>query len=209
VGWLNCKNKSALSPSYTCMSDRILRAMSRARTQTREFGSQPLSQLLLAAALCAFVMIVKNVAAMFGMRRRSSGGDWHTEADANALPQTKPDIQFKDTNCTNGVILGLVPGTSVGTPRGLATDPLETSNRDSRHKAENDSTVAQTSSLMRSVGGGGSPRLRGETEWALSTRGHRIQRKKQSLRGHSPLRPLRVHLPALRAREDFVHLKSA
>jgi hypothetical protein len=120
---------------------RTLAPMTRARTHTWEMGNQPLSHLLLAAVLCALVSLVQGVATMFGMRRRSSNGDWHTEAETLALPQTKPDIQFQESNSTPGAILGLVPRISVGTPQGLANIPRETHNRDSRdalHSPEND-----------------------------------------------------------------------
>jgi hypothetical protein len=104
-------------------------------------GNQPLIQPLLEAVLCALVMIVSNVAAMFGMRRQGEPRDWHTQDAEQALPQTKPDTSQR-TTLTHGVIPGLVPGISVGTPQGLANIPRATINRDSRDALrlpENDS----------------------------------------------------------------------
>jgi hypothetical protein len=73
--------------------------MTRARTHTWEIGRhQPLIQLLLEAVLCALVMIVSNVAAMFGMRFNRDSRAWHTTDTQDALPRTKPDIHFKEPN---------------------------------------------------------------------------------------------------------------
>jgi hypothetical protein len=101
VGWPNCKNKVGIAPSYTRMSGRILPRMTRARTHTWAIGRhQPLIQPLLEAVLCALVMIVSNVAAMFGMRFNRGGRDWHTTDTQDALPQTKPDIHFGEKSGT-------------------------------------------------------------------------------------------------------------
>jgi hypothetical protein len=75
------------------------------------------------------------------MWRKIGRRDWHTLSDASALPQAKSDIQSQEINSTHGVILGPVPGLSVGTSRGLSIDPLETRNQESRVKHENDSVV--------------------------------------------------------------------
>ena len=76
--------------------------------------------------------------------------DWHTGHAHEDLPQAKSGIHLqKEPNPTHGVILGLVPRISVGTPRGLSIDPLEAINQDARHKAERDSVDAAPSLSFR------------------------------------------------------------
>ena len=71
-------------------------AMTRARTLASGLGNPPLLQRLLDAVTCAFVCLVQGVAATFGMRSWIGKRDWHTHSGTSALPQTKPDIQFKE-----------------------------------------------------------------------------------------------------------------
>jgi hypothetical protein len=74
--------------------------MTRARPHTSGVGNQPLIQPLLEAVLCALVMIVSNVAAMFGMGFNHRRRDWHTTDAQEVLPQTRPDIQFRENSGT-------------------------------------------------------------------------------------------------------------
>jgi hypothetical protein len=91
------------------------------------------------AVLLLWMSLVQGVATTLGMWLRVGTRDWHTQSDVSALPQAKSDIHIKKDDTTHGVILGPVPRISVGPSKGLAADPLETHNQDSRHKAEKDS----------------------------------------------------------------------
>jgi hypothetical protein len=87
---------------------------------------------LLNAVLLLCASLVHRVRATFGMWLSGRQRDWHTLSAASALPQTKPDIHLQKDDATHGVILGLVPGISVGPTQGLAKIPREIINRDSR-----------------------------------------------------------------------------
>jgi hypothetical protein len=91
------------------------------------------------AVLLLCVRLVQGVATTLGMIFKPTRRDWHTADACEDLPQAKSDIQLRKDHTTHGVILGLVPRISVGSARGLATNLLETHNRDSRVKPENDS----------------------------------------------------------------------
>jgi hypothetical protein len=109
------------------------------------------------AVLLLCVRLVHGVATTLGMIFKRTRRDWHTADAGEDLPQAKSDIHLKESNSTHGVILGLVPRISVGTPRGLSVAPLEIRNQDSRHKAENDTVVvarpAQRASFLLNWGG--------------------------------------------------------
>jgi len=120
-----------------------MRPMTRARTASYGVVTPPPLQLWLHAVLMRFVSLVQGVATTLGMIFKRNHRDWHMEDAHEDLPQATSGIQRQDTTHTHGVILGLVPRISVGPSRGLSIDPLETENRDSRHKAENDSVVSQ------------------------------------------------------------------
>lgn len=81
---------------------------------------------------------------MLGMIFKRTHRDWHTESAHEDLPQATSGISSQGTTHTQGVILGQAkrdPKISVGTPEGLAIDPLATNDRDSRHEAGNDPVV--------------------------------------------------------------------
>ena len=120
------------------MRGLILLRMTRARTHIRAVGISPLIQPLLEAVLCVVVSLVHRVAATFGMRFNHRPRDWHTGKMREALPQTKPDIHLKDLTSPTVSFSGLSRESLLDHPKGLAISPLETINRDSRDKPEND-----------------------------------------------------------------------
>jgi hypothetical protein len=138
-------------------SGRIIAPMTQARTASHGVVTPPPLQHWLHAVLMLFVELVHGVATTLGMIFKRTRRDWHTADAREDLPQAKSDIHIKESNSTHGVILGLVPGISVGTPRGLSVAPLEIRNKDSRHKAENDTVVvarpAQRASFLLNWGG--------------------------------------------------------
>jgi len=123
--------------------------MTRARTASYGVVTPPPLQLWLHAVLMRFVSLVQGARTTLGMIFKRNHRDWHTETAHDALPQAKSGNQFLESNTTHGVILGLVPRISVGTPRGLSIDPREAINQDARHKAERDSVDAAPSLSFR------------------------------------------------------------
>jgi hypothetical protein len=120
------------------------------------------------AVLMLFVSLVQGARTTLGMIFNRTYRDWHTESAHENLPQAKPGNSSQESHHTHGVILGLVPRISVGTAKGLAFDPLDSDNQDSRHKAENGSVdVASPAEwkrtpLVRVPREGGGPDLRAE-----------------------------------------------
>ena len=144
--------------------------MTRARSHTWAVGISPLIQPLLEAVLCVFVSLVHSVRATFGMRRWIGTRDWHTQSETSALPQTKPDIRKKASPNQQRSFSGKRSASResrLETSWGKADRPLETLNRESRHKAENDTVgiapiVAKSAELeacllARVPGGGRGP----------------------------------------------------
>jgi len=98
-------------------------AMTRARPASYGLGNPPPLDRWIDAVLMLVVCLVQGVRATFGMRRRSSIGDWHTEAEAPALPQTKPDMHLKeDTTPTD--LPARVPGEGGGVDSHLKCNGL-------------------------------------------------------------------------------------
>ena len=120
------------------MRGRIMVAMTRARSHTWAVGISPFIQPLLEAVLCVVMSLVQGVAATFGMRRWIGQRYWHAQSGTSALPQTKPDIQSQDPTIPTESLSALCRESLLEHPKGLANDPLETLNRDSRAKPEND-----------------------------------------------------------------------
>jgi hypothetical protein len=119
------------------------------------------------AALMLCVSLVQGAATTLGMIFNRTRRDWHTTSANEDLPQATSSKQSQESNTTHGVILGQAkrdPRISVGPSRGLANDPLETNNRDSRHKAENHPALADASGMeadkVRVPGAGRGPALR-------------------------------------------------
>jgi hypothetical protein len=83
----------------------------------------PLIQLLLEAALCAFVSLVQGVAATLGMIFNRTHRDWHTTAVYEGLPQAKSDIQTRETT----------PAENTGHPTALMVSSMR-SVRPSNHE---------------------------------------------------------------------------
>ena len=122
--------------------------MTRARTASNGVVTPPPLQLWLHAVLMLCVSLVQGVGATLRMWRRTGQRDWHTQSGIFALPQATSGIQLQDNNHTHGVILGLVPRISAGSPRGLSIDPREAINQDARHTAELDIVgVARTRTI--------------------------------------------------------------
>jgi hypothetical protein len=131
---------------------RIIAPMTQARTASHGVVTPPPLQRWLHAVLMLFAELVQGVATTLGMGFNRTRRDWHTADAREDLPQAKSDIHLKkETNTTHGVILGLVPRISVGSSRGLTAIPLETQNRDSRDKPENDSGVVERSTQRASL----------------------------------------------------------
>ena len=127
-------------------------SMTRARPLASGLGNPPLLQLLLDAVTCAFVCLVQGVRATFGMRFNHQPRDWHMGETQEALPPTKPDIHTEENLTTPTVSFsGLSRESLLENPKGLAVSPLETINRDSRDKPENDLVDVEAPSTDFSV----------------------------------------------------------
>jgi len=187
------------------MRGLIVLRMTRARTLASGLGNPPLLQRLLDAVTCAFVCLVQGVATTFGMRFKHRARDWHTGSVREALPQTKPDIQSQDPTTPTESLSALCRESLLANPKGLAIDPLETLNRDSRDKPENDpvDVGALEAGKARVPGGRRDP---ASAQRALLTRtilstvipAEARQRVKLEPRGHAHLRlppwvPARAH----------------
>jgi hypothetical protein len=118
--------------------------MTRARTASYGVVTPPPLKLLLQAVLMLCVSLVQGVATTLGVIFKRTHRDWHTDRTHEDLPQATYANHLKEHTNTHRVILGLAPGISGGPSRGPAVDPLETHNRDSRHKAQNDAFAGPT-----------------------------------------------------------------
>jgi len=112
--------------------------MTRARTASYGVVTPPPLDRWIDAVLMLCVCLVQGVAATFGMRLSRRTHDWHMATGEQVLPQTKPDIHIKDSTTPTESLSALCRESLLANPRGLASDPLETLNRDSRDKPEND-----------------------------------------------------------------------
>ena len=85
--------------------------MTRARTASYGLGNPPPLDRWIDAVPMLFAILVQGVAATFGMRRCDRERDWHTHSAPSALPQTKPDIHFKEQDTSlEACPLARVPG---------------------------------------------------------------------------------------------------
>jgi hypothetical protein len=133
--------------------------MTRARTASCGVVTPPPLDRWIEAVLMLCVSLVHGARTTLGMIFKRSFRDWHTVDTREALPQATSGKQSQESNTTHGVILGLEPRISVGTPRGLVVSPLETENLDSRHKAEHHSVgVLQHARALLPRKGGGATR---------------------------------------------------
>jgi hypothetical protein len=166
-------------------SARIITPMTQALRSANGVIAPPPLHRWMHAVLLLCVRLVHGVATTLGMWRKAGARDWHTRSRCTALPQAKSDIHLKEANTTHGVILGLVPRISVGTSRGLSTIPLETKNRDSRHKAENDTVVvAATRTRTPPPNGGGAPRAESATSgfrWGTALTNRTVRTRRNSV----------------------------
>ena len=145
-----------------------------------------LPQLLLTAVLRAFAMLVHYVASTLQMKQLRPKRDWHTTDDEVALPRVKTDTQQQETIAVphDGPIALILSSTLRVRPskdEGVLTTVSHTAPSPSvSHAAraiylalpcrwrQDQSNEGELPPSVRSTGGGGSPRLRGETEGALS-----------------------------------------
>ncbi len=179
--------------------------MTRARNRTQGLGNPPLIQLWLEAVLCAFVSLVQGARTTLGMIFKCNHRDWHTADAHEDLPQATSGIQLQDNNPTHGVILGLVPRISVGTPRGLSIDPREAINQDSRVKPENNSVDVAPSRFTPVIPGEGAtclpkPEGRREKRRRPGTQGRQAQASTRAAPG--------FRLALTRVRNDTVHVST-
>ena len=125
------------------MRGLIVLRMTRARTASYGVVTPPPLDRWIDAVLMLFASLVQGVVATFGMRRWIGQRDWHAQSGSSALPQTKPDIQSQDPTTPTESCSALCRASLLANPRGLANTPLETLNRDSRDKPENDPVDAE------------------------------------------------------------------
>ena len=152
------------------MRGRRMVAMTRARTASYGVVTPPPLDRWIDAVLMLFASLVQGVAATFRMHFRHRARDWHTASVREALPQTKPDTQSQDPTTFTESLSGLSRESLLENPKGLANDPLETINRDSRDKPENDHVDAEAleaGPLARVPGAGRDP---ASAQRALPTR---------------------------------------
>jgi len=126
------------------MRGRRMVAMTRARPASYGLGNPPPLHHWMHAVLMLVVCLVQGVAATFRMRRWIGKRDWHAQSGTSALPQTKPDIQSQDPTTPTESLSALCRESLLEAPKGLANDPLETLNQDSRDKPENDTGEVET-----------------------------------------------------------------
>ncbi len=198
--------------SSTDSGGRTIAAMTRARTASLGVAILTAIQPLLGAVLMLRVSLVQGVVTTLRKIFKRNHRDWHTESACENLPQATSGNSSQGTNHTHGVILGLDPRISVGSSRGLASIPHETSNQDSRHKAENDSVdVAAKRPSSPPPNGGGAPSTELSTSglrWGTAlttgtvrTRRHTVphltcDRCASCARGSSPVRGRITSAPA-------------
>ena len=120
---------------------RIIAPMTRARTASYGVVTPPPLDRWIEAVLMLCVSLVQGAATTLGMIFNRSHRDWHTETAHEALPQATSGISSQGTQLhprSHSRASEARPENLCGPSRGLASDPLETNNRHSRHKAEND-----------------------------------------------------------------------
>jgi len=151
--------------------------MTQARTHANEVGSPSLPQPWLDALLRLFVELVQNVVATLWMRRSGQTCDWHTDPIVNALPAETTD-PTKDPHAVqpdSPIALMLRRPKAVSKHEGVLTTVSHTSPSPSVSHATRAihlpllrrwRTRLRGTSSTAFGGGGGSPRLRGETEGA-------------------------------------------
>ena len=145
-------------------------SMTRARPTSYGVVTPPPLHRWMHAVLMLVVCLVQGVGATFRMRFNRRPHDWHMGAAQEALPQTKPDIHLKDPATPTESCSGLSRASLLANPKGLANDPLETRNQDSRDKPENDpvdTEALEAGPLARVPGAGRDP---ASAQRALPTR---------------------------------------
>ena len=141
-----------------------------------------LPQLLLTAVLRAFAMLVHYVASTLQMKQLHPRRDWHTPDDEAALPRVTTDTHHKETIAVSHdrpitLILSSTHSVRPSKDEGVLTTVSHTAPSPSvSHAAhaihlpllcrlrQDQSNEGELPPSVRRTGGGGSPRLRGETE---------------------------------------------
>ena len=166
---------------YGARNRRILPRMTRHKTAQTGLGTPQLPQLLLTAVLRAFAMLVLHVASTLQMIRRR-GAVIGTQPTPTDLPRASTDTQSQETPSAaqhRSPIALMVSSTQSVRPsnhEGVLTTPsVSLGSRQAIHLPQfstgggKQRTVATKGNCLHQLktGGGGSPRLRGETEGAL------------------------------------------
>ena len=170
---------------YGAAGRGIIQPMTRARNHANGVRSPSLPQLWLTAMLRAFVELVLNVASTFRMKARRSpvnvtptmphnlpARTTATHQETNAAQQSSPPI---------ALILRSAAKLRVSKDEGVLTTPsVSLGSRQAIHLPQCFALMEANRAPMRATkgnclhhsksGGGGSPRLRGETEGARATR---------------------------------------
>ena len=158
--------------------------MTRHKTAQTGLGTPQLPQLLLTAALRAFAMLVLNVASTLQMIRRRDAviGTQPTPTD---LPRAKADTHQETTAAQQSspiaLILSSARSARPSKDEGVLTTPsVSLGSRQAIHLPQCFALMEANRAPMPATkgnclhhsqsGGGGSPRLRGETEGARATR---------------------------------------
>ena len=136
------------------------------------------------ATLRAFAMLVHYVASTLQMKQLPPKRDWHTPDDEAALPRMTTDT-FKDNHAAQhrsppALILSSAQSVRPSKDEGVLTTMSHTEPSPSvslttaaihlpllRMGRQDQSNEGELPPSVRRTGGGGSPRLRGETEGAL------------------------------------------
>jgi hypothetical protein len=170
---------------YGAAGRGIIQPMTRARNHANGVRSPSLPQLWLTAMLRAFVELVLNVASTFRMKDRRSPVNATPTTPLN-LPQRTTDTH-QETNAVQqdsppiALILSSARSARPSKDEGVLTTPsVSLGSRQAIHlpqccalmEANSAPSLATKGNCLHhsQSGGGGSPRLRGETEGARATR---------------------------------------
>ncbi len=147
---------------YGARNGRILLPMTRHKHTHTGLVTPSLPQLLLTAMLHLFAMLVSSVASTLQMTRRRLPAECHSDVTPAGLPRETTDTFKEPEAVPQDGTLTIVSHTSPSPSVSLATQTIHLPLlRRWRQRDEGELPPS-----VRSTGGGGSPRLRGETEGA-------------------------------------------